>query len=103
MVYNSITYPQYGSFCIKENKLKLASVDGLIKLELHRLRWKDQNVYNSKRYWKMVCFSCNNDIQKSSSDIVGVDVGLLNWMMLSNGEIIDRPTFLGAGTLSLKK
>jgi len=32
---NSITYPQYGSFCIKENKLKLAFVDGLIKLKLH--------------------------------------------------------------------
>ena len=30
--YNSITYPQYGSFCIKENKLKLAFVDGLIVL-----------------------------------------------------------------------
>ena len=40
---------------------------------------------------------CNNDIQKSSSsDIVGVDVGLLNWMMLSNGEIIDRPRFLAS-------
>ena len=34
--YNSITYPQYGSFCIKENKLKLAFVDGLIELKLHR-------------------------------------------------------------------
>jgi putative transposase len=43
------------------------------------------------------------DIQKSNSnDIVGVDVGILNWMMLSNGEIIDRPRFLGASTERVK-
>jgi putative transposase len=105
--YNSITYPQYGSFCIKENKLKLAFVDGLIKLKLHRPfvaeKIKTCTIVRDIDRW-FACFSCNNDIQKSSSsDIVGVDVGLLNWMMLSNGEIIDRPRFLGASTERVKR
>ena len=86
--YNSITYPQYDSFCIKENKLKLAFVDGLIKLKLHRPfgteKIKTCTIVRDIDRW-FACFSCNNDIQKSSSsDIVSVDVGLLNWMMLSN-------------------
>ena len=85
----------------------MAFLDGLIKLKLHRpfvaKKIKTCTIVRDIDRW-FACFSCNNDIQKSSSsDIVGVDVGLLNWMMLSNGEIIDRPTFLGAGTLSLKK
>jgi putative transposase len=75
-------------------------VDGLIKLKLHRPfvaeKIKTCTIVRDIDRW-FACFSCNNDIQKSSSsDIVGVDVGLLNWMMLSNGEIIDRPRFLGA-------
>src|SRR5215831_18662808 len=84
--YNSITYPQYGSFCIKENKLKLAFLDGLIKLKLHRPfvveKIKTCTILRDIDRW-FACFSsCNNDIQKSSSsDIVGVDLGLLNWMM----------------------
>jgi putative transposase len=105
--YNSITYTQYGSFCIKENKLKLAFVDGLIKLKLHRPfvaeKIKTCTIVRDIDRW-FACFSCNNDIQNSSSsDIVGVDVGLLNWMMLSNGEIFDRPRFLGASTERVKR
>ena len=95
--YNSITYPQYGSFCIKKNKLKLVFVDGLIKIKLHRIpigRIKTCTIIRDIDRW-FACFSCDNNIEKSSSnDAVGVDVGLLNWMTLSNGEIIDRPRFL---------
>jgi putative transposase len=41
------------------------------------------------------CFSCDNNVEKSSSNnAVGVNIGLLNWITLSNGEIIDRPRFL---------
>ena len=35
--YNSITYPQYGSFSIRENRLKLSFVNGLIKIKMHRI------------------------------------------------------------------
>jgi len=35
--YNSITYPQYGAFSIRENKLKLSFVNGLIKIKIHRI------------------------------------------------------------------
>src|SRR5215467_11558514 len=82
-------------------------VDGLIKLKLHRPfvaeKIKTCTIVRDIDRW-FACFPCNNDIQKSSSsDIVGVDVGLLNWMMLSNGEIIDRTRFLGASTERVKR
>ena len=37
--YNSITYPQYGSFSIRENRLKLSFVNGLIKIKMHNTCW----------------------------------------------------------------
>ena len=30
----------------------------------------------------------------ANDSIIGVDVGLLNWITLSNGDVIDRPRFL---------
>jgi len=35
--YNSITYPQYGPFSIRENRLKLSFVNGLVKIKMHRI------------------------------------------------------------------
>lgn len=102
--YNSITYPQYGSFCIKENKLKLAFVDGLIKLRLHRIpvgNIKTCTIIRDIDRW-FACFSCNNVTRNTTNNAVGVDVGLLNWITLSNGETIDRPRFLKGSINKIK-
>jgi putative transposase len=102
--YNSITYPQYyhshGSFSIKENKLKLSLVDGLIQVKMHRIligNIKTCTIIRDIDRW-FACFSYDNNISKNpnlkTNNIVGIDVGLLNWMTLSTGEVIDRPKFL---------
>ena len=109
--YNSITYPQYGSFSIKENKLKLSFVNGSIKLKMHRIpvgtiktctiirdidRWYACIVTNTKN-------GSNSSISNNKDgSAIGVDVGLLNWMTLSNGEIIDRPRFLKQSIVKIK-
>ena len=59
--YNSITYPQSGSFYIKENRLRLAFVDGLIKLRLHRIpigTIKTCTIIRDIDRW-FACFSCD--------------------------------------------
>jgi putative transposase len=104
--YNSITYPQYGSFCIEENKLKLAFVDGLIRLRLHRdIKGviKTCTIIRDIDRW-FACFSCDSNRKKIANNITAsVDVGIHNWIKLDNGELIDRPRFLDAAIENIKR
>jgi putative transposase len=103
--YNSLIYPQYGSFEIKENKLKLAFVNGLIKVKLHRLiigEIKTCTIVRDIDRW-FACFSCDSVVRNTNNNTIGVDVGLLNWMTLSNGQVIDRPAFLKNSIQKIKK
>jgi transposase len=42
----------------------------------------------------------NTNIKNRNGLVIGVDVGLTNWITLSDGQVIDRPKVL---TKSLKK
>jgi putative transposase len=42
----------------------------------------------------------NTNIKNKNDSVIGVDVGLTNWITLSDGQVIDRPKFLAK---SLKK
>src|ERR1041385_492038 len=42
----------------------------------------------------------NTNIENKNNLVIGVDVGLTNWITLSDGQVIDRPKFLSK---SLKK
>jgi putative transposase len=96
--YNSITYAQYGGFQIKENRLKLSFVNGLIKIKLHRIpigSLKTCTIIRDIDRW-FACISTNikNGGRVKTNFMIGVDVGLTNWITLSNGQVIDRPKFL---------
>jgi putative transposase len=106
--YNSITYPQYGSFSIRENKLKLSFVNGLIKLKIHRIpvgTMKTCTIIRDIDRW-FACITLTNtnttitDNNIKNDSVIGVDIGLTNWITLSDGQVIDRPKFLAK---SLKK
>ena len=104
--YNSITYPQYGSFSIRENKLRLSFVNGLIRIKMHRLpigTMKTCTIIRDIDRW-FACITLTTTAKTKSNiatdSIVGVDVGLTNWITLSDGQVIDRPKFLAK---SLKK
>ncbi|MGC2574643.1 MAG: transposase [Candidatus Nitrosopolaris sp.] len=77
--YNSITYPQLGGFQVVGDKLKLAFVDGLINVKLHRVTkgvMKTCTIIKDIDRW-FVCFSCNDNRQKNvNGKKVGIDVGL---------------------------
>jgi putative transposase len=97
--YNSITYPQYGAFSIKENRLKLSFINGLIKIELHRIpigSVKTCTIIRDIDRW-FACISttaATTDVNVKHNSMIGIDVGLTNWITLSNGQVIDRPKFL---------
>jgi len=107
--YNSITYPQYGSFSIRENRLKLTFVNGLIKIKMHRIpvgTMKTCTIIRDIDRW-FVCITMtttikntNIKIKNKNDSVIGVDVGLTNWITLSDSQVIDRPKFLAK---SLKK
>lgn len=105
--YNSITYPQFpNSFILKDNKLKLGFVDGLIRVKLHRSIEgiiKTCTIIRDVDRW-FACFSSNSDRVKTKNGLtIGADVGLHNWIMLSNGELIDRPRFEDSAIESIKR
>lgn len=93
--YNSITYPQLGGFQIIENKLRLAFIDGLIKVKFHRdiplgLLKTCTIIRDIDRCF--VCFSSKVDRAKiTNGKTVGIDVGIMNWLVLDTWEMIDRP------------
>ncbi len=92
--YNSFTYPQLGGFRLKEDKIVLAFV-GPMKARIHRIPIgvpKQCTILREVDQW-YCCITTlieQNKIEPIHPDrAVGVDLGLLNWMTLSNGEKID--------------
>jgi putative transposase len=107
--YNSITYPQYGAFSIKENKLRLSFIDGLIKIKMHKIpigTIKTCTIIRDINRW-FACITTTNEIKNNHTNkddsVVGVDVGLTNWMTLSNGQVIDRPRFMAKSIEKIKR
>ncbi len=95
--YDSFTFPQSG-FSLVEEKLRLSKI-GNIKIVLHRQpegRVKTLTVWRSPTGKWYANFSC--DIIQSIPSlivekVVGIDVGIEKFAMLSTGEHIDNPRF----------
>ncbi|MCW3096246.1 MAG: transposase, partial [Chthonomonadaceae bacterium] len=93
--YKSITYPQMG-FAIGENGIRLSKI-GTVKAVLHRPlegKLKTCTVRRDGDKW-YVTFSCEVEAEPlpSSSEEIGIDVGLKTFAALSNGEFIANPRF----------
>jgi len=105
--YDSISYPQSG-FSIDGDKLWLSKI-GDIKFKLHRpiegdvKRLTIRRSPTKKWYVSFLIEDAPNHILEPSNEIVGVDMGIKNFAVLSNGEFIENPRFLLADEERLKK
>lgn len=93
--YNSFSYPQYGGFQVKNNKLVLSCI-GAIDIKMHRVpvgTLKRCTVIRDIDQW-YCCIIADDGMDKHEArpnmNPVGIDVGLLNWITFSNGERIQN-------------
>ena len=105
--YDSISYTQSG-FSIEGNTIWLSKI-GDIKFKLHRpikghvKRLTIRRSSTKKWYVSFLVEDASNNILEPSNEIVGVDVGILNFATLSNGEVVPNPRYLLADEEQLKK
>lgn len=103
--YNSFTYPQKG-FNLNENKLTLSKI-GTMRIILHREiegRIKTCTIKKDVDQWYAI-FTTEIDIVEKVPILskIGVDVGLIDLLALSNGERLKSPKFLRASENKLAK
>lgn len=107
--YNSFTYPQHGGFRIKDNKLVLSYI-GAIKFKMHRIpigTLKRCTVVRDIDQW-YCCITTDDGINDSiarydTSKPVGIDIGLLNWLTLSDGKKIQNALDFEVQAKKIKK
>lgn len=95
--YDSFTFPQSG-FTLESGKLKLSKI-GKVKIKLHRPlegKIKTLTITRTATGKWFACFSveCEAEPMPMTLTTVGVDVGLKEFAVLSNGEAIPNPKFL---------
>lgn len=103
--YNSFTYPQSG-FSLSGSHLQLSKI-GNIKVKLHRpVEGKMKTctiVRNNGKYY--VCFSCEVEEKQipSIGGAVGIDMGIKEFAITSDGELIPNPKYYRKAESKLKK
>jgi len=97
--YDSLIYPQKG-FKLKDRKLSLSKI-GFLKIRLHREIKGDIKTLTIRRTltnkWH-ACFSIQIQQElskkKEVKNIIGIDMGLNNFLITNKGEKIDNPRYL---------
>lgn len=90
--YNSFCYPQSG-FSLTGNMLKFSKI-GNVKIKLHRsLEGKVKTcsvIKKNDRYY--ACFSCETEknILPANGNAVGIDVGIADFVITSDGEFFPK-------------
>jgi len=96
--YDSITYPQYGNGIeIRRDDLVVSKI-GRVRVVWHRRvegAVKTVTLRRARTGKWYVSFSCEVEPKRlpPSTEIVGVDVGLMSFATLSNGQQFDNPRF----------
>jgi putative transposase len=104
--YDSFTYAQSG-FSIKDGKLRLSKI-GDVKSKLHRPiegKIKTLTITRSATGKWYACFSVEVEVHPlpANDRSIGIDVGLLHFATLSNGEQIGNPRFFRTDEKALAK
>ena len=106
--YDSITYPQYGNGIeIRDNDLVVSKI-GRVRVVWHRPvegTIKTVTLRRSRTGKWYASFSVEVEPKHlpPRSEVVGVDVGLMSFATLSNGEQIDNPRFYRRDEADLKR
>ena len=96
--YDSISYPQSG-FSIDGNTIWLSKI-GEIKFYLHRpieghvKRLTIRRSATKKWYVSFLVEKSINRVLEPSENVVGIDMGITNFAVLSDGEFVENPRFL---------
>lgn len=104
--YNSLCYPQSG-FTVVGKEIKLSKI-GTIRIKMHRLIEGEIKTCNLRKTaagnWE-VSLSCEVSVDPSTpkQEAIGIDVGLNNFAVLSNGQEIPNPRFFQKGQKALAK
>jgi putative transposase len=96
--YASITYPQYGNGVSLNGQILTLSKIGDMKVVMHRPiegSVKTVTVQRSANKW-YACFSCEVEPKPLplSAEVVGIDLGLKTFAVLSTGEKIKRQCWM---------
>jgi putative transposase len=106
--YNSFTYPQIGGFSLDGKTLRLGLI-GKVKVKTHRSitgKMKTCTIIKDIDQW-YACITVEEpkqELKPSSKEegVVGIDLGLLNLAVFSNGEVIENPKFLNASVQMIR-
>lgn len=108
--YSGIEFPQ--GWSIENGKLKLPKMKSLIRLKQHQPFHGKPKSLNLKRtpsgkWFISVVIEINDEyIQqptKTIKSVVGIDVGLKEYLVTSDAEIVDNPKFLRKSEKKLKR
>ena len=106
--YDSFTYKQYGNGVkLSDDSLYLSKI-GLVKINLHRQPCGTPKLVTIQRdrlgNW-YACFSCIVEPQhlEPTHEVVGIDLGLTKFMVLSNGGVVQRQRCMKQDQKDLKR
>jgi putative transposase len=105
--YDSLTYPQSG-FAFEDNVLHLSKI-GDIKVWLHRKvegtikRLTIRRSSTKKWYVSFFVEDAPKDSVPDSEKVVGIDVGISNFAVLSDGTFVENPRYLASCEEKLAK
>jgi len=104
--YDSFTFPQSG-FAMESGKLKLSKI-GKVKIKLHRPiegKIKTCTIKRSStgKWFACLAVECHAQPLPKSKESIGIDVGLKEFAVLSNGEAISNPKFFRQAEKRLAK
>lgn len=104
--FSSLCYPQSG-FSVKGNRVNLSKI-GSVKIKLHRKVEgiiKTCSIKKSSNQWFIIFMAEQNTVTKKHpvSSIIGIDLGLESFAVLSDGSNIENPRHLRKSEENLKE
>lgn len=105
--FDSFTYPQSGFSLTHDHRVCLSKI-GSINIKLHRPiegKMKTATIKREGDHWFIV-FSCEVEAKEplpANNEVVGIDLGVTHFAVLSDGSIIDNPRYLRHAEKRLKK
>lgn len=105
--YESFTYPQSGFSLTEDNRVCLSKI-GTIKVKMHRDlegTIKTCTIKRETNHWYVI-FTCEVEqdlIYHPGEEAVGINLGLLHFATLSDGNTIENPRHLRTSEQKLKK
>jgi putative transposase len=105
--FNSITFPSYGDGCkLKDNRLYIQGV-GILKVKLHRPVGSTIKTVTLKRvgarwYAVLVCEVAVVPLPATGQG-VGIDLGLVSFLMTDKGQPVEHPQPLRAARARLRR